>query len=192
MLVMPPDLPRVALAGVPGRLARDAQEARQRGDWEWLCVRLAGTVGEIAVFDPDHLCLPGWFGKPCVLGIELFHPAVYPNPTHEAGLWPQSVTADPDAPPAVAGRVAALHHEAWQYTGPITAWVTEGAARRPEVRHVIDAPQMTVRLVIECDAGTVLAQLHDPAEDAPVGAWVMLRAGRAELVTIALAGVAQH
>ena len=189
---MPPlELPRVALAGVPDRLARDNAGARQQGDWEWLCVRLTGATGAIAVFDPDHLCPPGWFGKPCVLGIELFHPSVYPNPTHKAGLWPQSAPADPDAPPAVAGRVAALHYEAWRYTGPITAWAAAGVVRRPAVRHVIDAPQLTVRFVVECGAGTALAQLRDPAEEAPVGTWAMLRAGRAELVTIALAGEAQ-
>ena len=187
-----PDLPRVAIAGMPGRLAGDAHEARQRGYWEWLRVRLAGTAGEIAVFDPDHRCPPGWFGKPCGLGVELFHPDVLPNPAREMGLWPQSVAADPEAPPAVAGRAAALHHEAWRYTGPITAWAAEGTARRPVVRHVIDAPQVTVRLVVECGAGTVLAQLRDPAEEVPVGAWVTLRAGRVELVTIALASVAQH
>ena len=187
----PLDLPRVALAGVPGRLARDAQGARRRGDWEWLRVRLAGAAGDFAVFDPDHRCPPGWFGKPCVLGGEVFHPDVYPNRTREVELWPQSAATDPEAPPVVAGRIAALHHEAWRYTGPITAWAAAGVVRRPAVRPVIDAPQLTVRFVVECGAGTALAQLRDPAEEAPVGAWAMLRAGRAELVTIALAGEAQ-
>jgi hypothetical protein len=156
-------------------------------------VQLTGTTaGEIAVFDPDHLCPPGWFGKPCLLAVELFHPVFLPNSAHTVGLWPQSVTADPEAPPVVAGRIVAQHHEEWQYTGPITAWAVEGETRRPVVRHVIAAAQVTLRLVVACGVGTVLAQLRDPVEALPVGAWTVLRAGRAELVTIDLAAVAQH
>ena len=181
---MPPaDLPRVTLTGTPFRLRRE--DVPGGGHWEWLGLRLGGeSAGEIAVFDPDHLCPPGFFERPCRLALELFHPALAPNPRERAGLAPASARADTDAPPTVAGRVTAYHREEWRYTGPVTAYEERDGARHPVVRHVIDAPQLTLRLVVDINAGSLLAQLRDPAEAPPVGAWVMLRDGRPELVAI--------
>ena len=73
--MLPADLPRVAVTGVPTRLRVGETPAEQRAYWEWLWVELADG-GALAVFDPDHLCTPGWFGRPCRLGIEFFHPVV--------------------------------------------------------------------------------------------------------------------
>ena len=179
----PPDLPRVTLTGTPYRLRRE--DVPGGGHWEWLGLRLGGEpAGEIAVFDPDHLCPPGFFERPCHLALELFHPALAPNPAERAGLTPASARADTDAPPVVAGRVTAHHREEWRYTGPVTEYEERDGSRRPVVRHVIDAPQLTLRLVVDIGGGSLLAQLRDPAEALPVGAWVTLRDGRAELVAI--------
>lgn len=181
----PPDLPRVALAGTPDRFRREDAREGQGGHWEWLRVRLPGDEGgEIAVFDPDHLCPPGFFGRSCRLAVELFHPIVEVNPTAVSGLALLNSVADIDAPPAVAGRVLAHHREDWRYTGPVTAWEERAGERRPVVRHVLDEPQLTLRLVVALDRGTVLAQLRDPADAPPIGAWTILRDGRVELVAI--------
>jgi hypothetical protein len=140
--------------------------------------------GEIAIFDPDHLCPPGYFGQPCHLALELFHPALVPNPGHTRGLAPQSASADPDLPPLVSGQVFNHHHHEWRYTGPVTTYEETDGERRRAVRHVLDAPQTTLRLVLDIGSGTVLAQLRDPADAPSVGAWVTLRDGRPELVAI--------
>jgi hypothetical protein len=102
--VLPTDLPRVAVTGVPTRLRFGETPAEQRAYWEWLWVELDGG-GALAVFDPDHLCTPGWFGRQCRIGIEFFHPALAPNPEQHRALVPQASDADPTAPPQVAGRV---------------------------------------------------------------------------------------
>ncbi len=185
---MPPnDLPRVTLAGTPERFGRE--DVPGGGHWEWLRLRLAGgCAGEIAVFDPDHLCPPGFFGKPCRLAVELFHPVVAPNPEQITSLTPTSEQAAVDAPPVAAGRVLAHHREDWRYTGPVTTWEEAGGERRRIVRHVIDAPQLTLRLLVDVGCGSLLTQLRDPAEAPPVGAWTTLREGRAELVAIELTG----
>ena len=187
---MPPtDLPRVTIAGTPERFGRE--DVPEGGHWEWLRLRLAGgCAGEIAVFDPDHLCPPGFFGKPCRLAVELFHPAVGPGAAGAAGLTPSSGRAATDAPPVAVGRVLAHHREEWRYTGPVTTWEGAGGGRRRIVRHVIDAPQLTLRLVVDVGCGSLLAQLRDPAEAPPVGARATLRDGRPELVAIELAGPA--
>jgi hypothetical protein len=181
--VLPPDLPGVVLAGTPERFRRADLPAGQGGYWEWLRVVLPG-VGEIAVFDPDHLCPPGFFGRPCRLGIEFFHPAVGSNPARLQGITPATERGDPEQPPVVAGRVAAHHRHEWHYTGPVTNWEERDGARAPVVTHVIAAPQTTLRLVLDLGIGTALAQLRDPADAPEVGAWVTLRDGRAELVAI--------
>ena len=180
--MLPADLPTVALWGIPARLPRAAGGAGQGGYWEWIGVTLDG-VGPVAVFDPDHACPPGFFGRPCRLAVELFQPEVAPNPARRAAIEPQRPAADPDAPPVVAGRVAGLHRHAWRYTGPVTS--AEGGRR--VVRHVLNAPQVTVRLVLDVGCGTLLAQLRDPALAPGVGEWVTLRGGRAELIAIELA-----
>jgi hypothetical protein len=184
--VLPTDLPRVAVTGVPTRLRLGETPAEQRAYWEWLWVDLDGG-GAVAVFDPDHLCTPGWFGRTCRLGIEFFHPALAPNPAQQRALEPRASAADPTAPPLVAGRVIAEHRQEWRYTGPVTAYAERDGERRRIVSHVIDAPQTTVRLALDIGIGTALAQLRDPAEAAPVGTWLTLSDGRAELVTIELA-----
>lgn len=183
---MPPsDLPRVTLLGEPSRFERE--DAPGGGHWEWLRLRLAsGCHGEIALFDPDHLCPPGFFGRPCRLAVELFHPTLAPNPAREAGLTPAGARAAIDAPPAAAGRVLDHHREEWRYTGPVTTYEEAAGARRRVVRHVIAAPQLTLRLALDVGCGTLLAQLRDPAEAPPIGEWVTLREGRAELVAIEL------
>ena len=184
---MPPaDLPRVTLTGTPYRLRRE--DVPGGGHWEWLSLCLANDRGEIALFDPDHLCPPGFFHRPCRISIEIFHPTLAPNPEGTAGITPTSGRAAVDAPPIVAGRVLAHHREEWSYSGPVTTSVEVGGERRRTVRHVIDAPQLTLRLVVDAGCGTVLAQLRDPAEAPPVGAWTVLRGGRAELVAIELEG----
>jgi hypothetical protein len=183
--VPPSDLPRVALTGVPDRFKRE--EVRGGGHWEWLRLRLTGGCrGEIALFDPDHLCPPGFFGRPCRLAVELFHPTPAPNPAREAGVTPTGARADTEAPPRVAGRVLDRHREEWRYTGPVTIEEEVAGERRRTVRHVIDAPQLTLRLVLDIGCGTVLAQLRDPAEAPAAGDWVTLRDGRVELVAIEL------
>lgn len=181
--MLPTDLPAVTLLGIPARFQRADMPAAQRGYWEWLRVALP-TGGELAVFDPDHLCPPGLFGRPCRLGIELFHPQIAPNPAHDRGLTATSPHADLDSPPIAAGQVRAHHTHAWRYTGPVTRWAGAGETRRPVVRHVIDAAQITLRLVIDLGGQTILAQLRDPDAAPPVGSWVSLRAGRPELVAI--------
>jgi hypothetical protein len=183
--VLPTDLPRVAITGVPTRLRFGDTPAEQRAYWEWLWVEL-DAGGALAFFDPDHLCTPGWFGRPCRLGIEFFHPTLAPNPDQRRALVPQGADADPTTPPLVAGRVIAEHRQAWRYTGPVTTYEERDGEQRRIVRHVIDAPQTTLRLALEIGIGTALAQLRDPAEAAPVGAWLALRDGRAELVAIEL------
>ncbi|CAA9580600.1 MAG: hypothetical protein AVDCRST_MAG18-3071 [uncultured Thermomicrobiales bacterium] len=175
--MLPTNLPRVTIAGTPARFGG------QRDYWEWLRVRLA-TGGELAVFDPDHLCPPGDFGRPCELGIELFHPTLGDNPERRLAFDPATASADPETPPLAAGRVLDYHRQGWHYTGPVTTWEDVGGERRRVVRHVIDAPQLTLRLVLDVGLGTILAQLRDPAEAPPLGAWTTLRAGRAELVAI--------
>lgn len=181
--MLPNDLPNVALPGTPTRFQCADMPAAQRGYWEWLRVELSGG-GEIAVFDPDHLCPPGLFGRPCHLGIEIFHPQLAPNPEHRRGLAPTTPHAEPDCTPIAAGRVYAHHRQTWRYTGPVTSWEGHGETRRPVVRHVIDAAQITLRLVIDLGGETLLAQLSDPETAPPVGTWVTLRAGRPELVAI--------
>ena len=183
--VLPADLPRVAVTGVPTRLRLGETPAEQRAHWEWLLVELA-EGGALAVFDPDHLCTPGWFGRPCRLGIEFFHPTIAPNPERRQALVPQASDADPTAPPLVAGRVIAEHRQEWRYTGPVTTYEERDGEQRRIVRHVIDAPQTTLRLVLDIGIGTALAQLRDPAEVVPIGTWIELRDGRAELVAIDL------
>ena len=183
---MPPsDLPRVAVVGVPTRLHVGATPAAQRAYWEWLYVALDGGRA-LAVFDPDHLCTPGWFGRPCLLAIEFFHPTFWPNEGERRALLPQATPDEPNAPPLVYGRVIAEHRELWRYTGPVTTYEERDGARQRVVRHVIDAPHATLRLALDIGIGTALAQLRDPAEARPVGSWVALRDGRAELVAIAL------
>jgi hypothetical protein len=175
--VLPADLPAVDIPGIPSRYGP------QRAYWEWLRVSLP-TGGEIAVFDPDHLCPPGWFGQPCRLGVELFHPSIRANPNQEQYLRPLSPQADTEAPPTVAGQVIAQHHDDWLYTGPVTTWQELAGTRQPQVHHVLNAPQTTARLVVSLGDMTLLAQLRDPAEAPPIGQWVILSAGRPELVTI--------
>lgn len=182
----PSDRPRVTIAGTPGRFRRE--EVPGGGHWEWLSLGLTDDRGEIALFDPDHLCPPGFFGRPCRLSIEIFHPTLASNPGGAAGIAPTSARAAVDAPPTVAGRVLAHHRQEWSYTGPVTTSAEVGGERSRAVRHVIDAPQLTLRLVVDAGCGTVLAQLRDPAEAPPVGAWTVLREGRAELVAIELEG----
>ena len=183
--MLPADLPRVAVMGVPTRLRVGATPAAQRAYWEWLWVELSGGEA-LAAFDPDHLCPPGWFGRPCRLGIEFFHPEIAPNPEARQALVPQGADAEATAPPLVAGRVIAEHRAEWRYTGPVTSYEDHHGERRQVVRHVIDAPQTTLRLALDIGIGTVLAQLRDPAEAVPTGAWVELSGGRAELVAIEL------
>jgi hypothetical protein len=183
--VLPTDLPRVAVIGVPTRLRFGESPAAQRAYWEWLWVEL-DEGGALAVFDPDHLCTPGWFGRPCRLGVEFFHPALAPNPAQRRALEPQSTAVDPTAPPLVAGRVIAEHRQEWRYTGPVTTYEERDGEQRRTVRHVIDAPQTTLRLALDIGIGTVLAQLRDPAEAVPASAWLTLSDGRAELVAIEL------
>ena len=188
--MLPPDLPPITLAGTPYRLGRDdVPGGGSGGHWEWIGVRLQDG-GEVAVFDPDHLCPPGYFGHPCQLGIELFHPAVLPatpgkrTPT----LIATSARPDTEAPPAATGLVVAHHRHEWRYTGPVTTLEEVDGAPRRAVRHVVDAPQVTVRLVVELGNGHILAQLRDPTAAPAVGAWVTLRDGRAELVSIERSG----
>lgn len=177
--VLPPDLPTVALRGVPARYER--ADAPRRAYAEWIAVRLAG--GDIAVFDPDHVCPPGYFGRPCRLAVELFHPAVAPNRARATGLTPTGA-ADPDSPPAAAGLVLAHHRHHWTYSGPVATEEEIGGERRRVVRHVLDAPQITLRLVVDVGAGTLLAQLREATGAPPVGAWVALAGARPELLTI--------
>ncbi len=177
--MLPTDLPPVAIVGVPNRLSSQRMYA------EWLCLSLA-PASEFALFDPDHLCPPGYFKRPCTFGIELFHPIIGPNPNQERSLIPTATQADTDAPPRASGQVLAYHRYEWHYTGPVTSWETTEATRRPIVQHVIDAPQLTLRLVVDIGGGTILAQLRDPAEAPALGDWVTLTAGRAELVTVDL------
>ncbi len=184
--MLPTDLPPVALAGTPYRLGRGDVPGGGSGDhWEWLGVRLQDG-GEVAVFDPDHLCPPGYFGHPCRLGIELFHPTVLPAVPGERTptLIATSSRPTPEAPPAATGMVVAHHRHEWRYTGPVTTLEEVDGAPRRTVRHVVDAPQVTVRLVVELGSGLILAQLRDPSEVPPAGAWVTLRDGRAELVSV--------
>jgi hypothetical protein len=183
--VLPTDLPRVAVTGVPTRLRVGETPAEQRAYWEWLWVELADGSA-IAVFDPDHLCTPGWFGRPCRLGIEFFHPTLASNPEQHRALVPQPSVDDPTAPPLVAGRVIGEHRQEWRYTGPVTTYEERDGEQRRVVRHVIDAPQTTLRLALDIGAGTALAQLRDPREAVPIGTWLTLRDGRAELVAIEL------
>jgi len=183
--VLPTDLPRVAVAGVPMRLQFGETPAEQRAYWEWLWVEL-DEGGALAVFDPDHLCTPGWFGRKCQLGIEFFHPTLAPNPEQRRALVAQASDADPTTPPLVAGQVIAEHRQEWRYTGPVTTYEERDGEERRVVRHVIDAPQTTLRLALEIGSGTALAQLRDPAEAAPIGTWLTLSDGRAELVAIEL------
>lgn len=180
--MLPPDLPTVGLDATPRRLSRS--EARDVAHWEWLALDLAGG-GEIAVFDPDHLCPLGDFGQPCRVALELFHPALGPNDDRRRALVPASDRADTARPPAVYGRVLAHHRYAWRYSGPVTTEERVGGAPRRVVRHVLDAPQVTLRLVLDVGRGTLLAQLRDAAEAPPVGAWVSLQRGRPELIAIA-------
>ncbi len=183
---MPPsDLPRVAVAGVPNRLRVGETPAAQRAYWEWLYVTLEGGRA-LAVFDPDHLCTPGWFGRPCALAIEFFHPTLGANDGARRALVPQDSPDEPNAPPLVYGQVIAEHRELWHYTGPVTSYEERDGVRQRVVRHVIDAPNTTLRLALDIGIGTVLTQLRDPAEARPVGSWVALRDGRAELVAIEL------
>lgn len=180
---MPPtDLPRVAIVGRPSRL-QFGDPAARRAYWEWLWVELAAGGG-LAVFDPDHLCAPGWFGRPCRMAVEFFHPALAPDEPGRAALVPQATDDDPTAPPLVYGRVTGEHRQEWRYTGPVTSNAGEDGERRRGVSHVIDAPQTTLRLVLDVGEGTALAQLRDPAEARPAGTWIALRDGRAELVAI--------
>ena len=182
---MPPtDLPQVAIAGVPSRLQL-GDPALRRAYWEWLWVELEAGGG-LAVFDPDHLCTPGWFGRPCRLAIEFFHPTLAPNVASRAALVPQTTDADPTAPPLVFGQVTGEHRQEWRYTGPVTTYAERDGEQRRIVSHVIDAPQTTLRLVLDLGIGTALTQLRDPAEAQPLGSWVALRDGRAELVAIDL------
>ncbi len=183
--VLPADLPRVAVTGVPTRLRVGETPAEQRAYWEWLWVELA-EGGAFAVFDPDHLCTPGWFGRPCRLGIEFFHPTIAPNPQQRLALVPQVSGDDPTMPPLVAGRVTAEHRQEWRYTGPVTTYEERDGEQRRVVQHVIDAPQTTLRLVLDIGIGTALAQLRDPSEARPIGTWIELSDGRAELVAIDL------
>ena len=179
-MALPADLPRVTIDGAPDRFRRKELPG---GHWEWLRVRL-GAGGEIAVFDPDHACPPGFFGRPCRLAVEFFHPTLGPNPGRERGLTPAGATAATDAPPIASGRVLDYHRTEWRYTGPVTTYDEVAGERRRVVRHVIDAPQTTLRLVIDIGIGTVLAQLRDPADAPPVGAWTTLRDARVELIAI--------
>lgn len=184
--VLPADLPEVAISGTPERFRRE--DVPEGGHWEWLRVRLAGRAGtssEFAVFDPDHACPPGLFGQPCKLAVELFHPALGPNPNQERYLTPTGAGASIDAPPVAAGRVLDYHRTAWRYTGPVTTEEEVNGERRRVVRHVMDAPQLTLRLVVDIGIGTVLVQLRDPLEAPPVGAWTTLRDARVELIAIA-------
>lgn len=177
--MLPPDLPAVALPGVPARYERAG--ASRRASAEWIAVRL--PAGDLAVFDPDHVCPPGYFGRPCRLALDLFHPAVAPNPARAAGLTPTGA-ADTAAPPAAAGLVLAHHRHRWTYSGPAATEEGFGGERRRVVRHVLDAPQVTLRLVVDVGGGTLLAQLREAAGAPPVGAWVALDGGRPELLAI--------
>lgn len=178
----PDDLPAVVLFGRPSRL-QIGDPAARRAYWEWLWVELDGGGG-FAVFDPDHLCAPGWFGRRCRLAVEFFHPLIAPGEPGRAALVPRATDGEPTAPPLAHGRVIGEHRRAWRYTGPVTSYAERDGERRRVVSHVIDAPQTTLRLVLDLGIGTALAQLRDPGEARPVGSWVALRDGRAELVAI--------
>ena len=97
---------------------------------------------------------------------------------------PTGERAGRDDPPVAAGLVLAHHRTEWRYTGPVTAEEERDGVRRRVVRHVIDAPHATQRLVVDVGRGTLLAQLRDPSDAPPVGAWVTLRGGRPELLAI--------
>lgn len=179
--MLPVDLPQVTIVGTPTRFTRADLPAG--GYWEWLRLDLAGG-GAIAVFDPDHLCPVNYFGQPCRLAIELFHPIIAPCDAESGGLMPTSAQPSANAPPIVTGRVVARHRYEWRYTGPVTTQEAVGEGARRVVRHVINAPQVTLRLVVDTGQGTLLAQLRDAAEAVPASSWVTLRAGRPELIAI--------
>lgn len=176
--VIPNDLPYVSIVGTPRRLPRDVAPG---GHWEWLAVELEPDGITVPVFDPDHVCPPGALGHRARIGLELFQPQVTPNEGAQPAIAAEPMARNSDLTPIVHGAVIAYHHHRWNYSGPV---LSHDSPRAAAVTHVLDAPHVTLRLVIATREGTLLAQLKDGRDAPEIGDTVTLRGGRFELLTI--------
>lgn len=176
--MIPDDLPDVSIVGTPRRLPRHEAPG---GHWEWLAVELESSGVTIAVFDPDHVCPPGTLGRRAYIGLELFHPQVTANEREQSTITIAPMASGGVAAPVVHGQVIDHHHHWWRYSGPVLRLAPPCAGA---VSHVIDAPHRTLRLVVAASCGTLLVQLKDGRRVPDIAAWVTLRGGRFELLTI--------